>query len=115
MDAVTRVPVPVNEPVHGYAPGSPERAQVERALADLGSSAIDLTMTIGGRQVMGGGKPVKVVQPHAHRRVLGTLRHATTGDALRAIEAARAAAPGWRALPFDERAAIFLKAAELLA
>ena len=115
MDAVTRVPVPVNEPVRGYAPGSPERAEVERTLADLGSAAIDLPMTIGGRQVMGGGKRFTVVQPHARRKALGTLRHATTGDALAAIEAARAAAPGWRALPFDERAAIFLKAAELLA
>ncbi len=115
MDAVTRVPQPLNEPVRTYAPGSVERAEIERALADLGAAAIDLPMTIGGRQVIGGGKPFRVVQPHAHRRVLGTLRHATAGDAMSAIEAARVAAPGWRELPFDERAAIFLKAAELLA
>jgi 1-pyrroline-5-carboxylate dehydrogenase len=115
MDAVTRVPVPVNEPVGDYAPGSAERAAVEAALAELASTKIDLPGTIGGRQVMGGGRPREVVQPHVRRHVLGTLHNATTHDALAAVESARAAAPGWRDLSFDDRAAIFLKAAELLA
>jgi len=115
MDAVTRVPVPLNEPVLQYAPGSPERAAVEAALTGLAAARIDLPCTIGARQVPGGGEPWDVVQPHARRHVLGTLHGATTGDALAAVEAARAAAPGWRELSFDDRAAVFLKAADLLA
>jgi 1-pyrroline-5-carboxylate dehydrogenase len=114
MDAVTRVPVPVNEPVLDYAPGSPERAAVEAELTRLAADRIDLPSTIGGRPVMGGGEPRDVVQPHARRHVLGTMRGATADDAKAAVEAARAAAPGWRALSFDDRAAVFLKAAELL-
>ncbi|WP_088319554.1 L-glutamate gamma-semialdehyde dehydrogenase [Kineosporia sp. R_H_3] len=114
MDAVTSVPAPVNEPVKDYAPGSPERAAVEAALADLGSARIDLPMTIGGREVMGTGRRFDVVQPHARRAVLGTLRHATKADAAAAVAAAKAAAPAWRAMAYEDRAAIFLKAAELL-
>jgi len=114
MDAVTSVPVPINEPVRDYAPGSPERAAVEAALADLASARIDLPMTIGGRAVMGSGRKLDVVQPHARRHVLGTLRLATKDDAAAAVAAAKAAAPGWRAMSFEDRAAIFLKAAELL-
>ncbi|MEO6413683.1 MAG: aldehyde dehydrogenase family protein, partial [Pedococcus sp.] len=114
MDAVTQVPVPVNEPVLDYAPGSPERASLEVALAELGSSSIDLPHTIAGRRVMGSGKKIEVRQPHARRKVLGTMRNATLGDAQSAVDAAKAAAPGWRALSFDDRAAILLKAAELL-
>jgi 1-pyrroline-5-carboxylate dehydrogenase len=72
-------------------------------------------MTIAGRQRMGGGDRGTVVQPHNHRHVLGDFGNATDGDVAAAIEAARQAAPGWRELSFDDRAAIFLKAAELLA
>src|SRR3954452_13102741 len=114
MDAVTRVPVPVNEPVLDYAPGSPERGALERRLPELTAVPLDLTHTIGGREVEGDGKPLDVVQPHARRSVLGTLRNATTDDARAAVDAALAAGPAWRAVPFDERAAVFLKAAELL-
>ncbi len=114
MDAVTQVPVPVNEPVLDYAPGTPERASLEVALAELGSSSIDLPHTIAGRRVMGTGKKIEVRQPHARRKVLGTMRNATLGDAQSAVDAAKAAAPGWRALSFDDRAAILLTAAELL-
>jgi 1-pyrroline-5-carboxylate dehydrogenase len=115
MDAVTAVPVPINEPVRDYAPGSPERADVEAALADLAAHRLDLPCTIGGRSAPGGGDPHDVVQPHARHHVLGTLRGATADDATAAVGAARAAAPGWRDLSFDDRAAIFLKAAALLA
>ncbi|MBS2965008.1 L-glutamate gamma-semialdehyde dehydrogenase [Actinocrinis puniceicyclus] len=115
MDAVTQVPVPANEPVLGYGPDSPERARLVRALGDLAGHPVDLTMTIGGVQRMGGGGKLDVVQPHDHRAVLGTLAEATEEDARAAIDAAAAAAPGWRALSFDDRAAIFLKAADLLA
>jgi 1-pyrroline-5-carboxylate dehydrogenase len=114
MDARTNVPTPVNEPVLDYAPGSPERAAVELKLVELQAERIDLPMTIGGVQRMGGGRRVRVVQPHAHKQVLGVLKSATQADARAAIDAAKAAAPAWRALPFDERAAVFLKAAELL-
>jgi 1-pyrroline-5-carboxylate dehydrogenase len=114
MDAFTQVPAPVNEPVLDYAPGSPERASLEVALAELGSTSIDLPHTIGGRRVTGTGKRIEVRQPHARRKLLGTMRNATTGDAQAAVDAAKAAAPGWRELSFDDRAAILLKAAELL-
>jgi 1-pyrroline-5-carboxylate dehydrogenase len=114
MDAVTQVPTPVNEPVLDYAPGSPERAALEVALAELGNQSIDLPHTIGGKRVLGTGKKIEVRQPHARRKVLGTMRNATMGDAQAAVDAAMAAAPGWRELAFDDRAAILLKAAELL-
>ncbi|MFD7289185.1 L-glutamate gamma-semialdehyde dehydrogenase [Streptomyces sp. NPDC059863] len=115
MDAVTQVPAPVNEPVHGYAPGSPELARLEVKLKELAENPVDLPMTIGGEKRMGGGERVDVVQPHNHRAVLGTFAGATQQDARDAIDAALAAAPGWRAMSFDDRAAIILRAAELLA
>ncbi|MFE2635806.1 L-glutamate gamma-semialdehyde dehydrogenase [Streptomyces scopuliridis] len=115
MDAVTQVPAPVNEPVHGYAPGSPELARLEVKLKELAENPVDLPMTIGGVKRMGGGERVDVVQPHNHRAVLGTFAGATQQDARDAIDAALAAAPGWRAMAFDDRAAIILRAAELLA
>ncbi len=115
MDAVTNVPVPANEPIKGYAPGSQERAALEQKIKELAGERAELTMTIGGQQRMGGGDRVDVVQPHNHRHVLGQLADATDEDVAAAIEAARLAAPGWRELSFDDRAAIFLKAADLLA
>ncbi|MFB6890106.1 L-glutamate gamma-semialdehyde dehydrogenase [Kitasatospora sp. NPDC056327] len=116
MDAVTQVPAPVNEPVHSYAPGSPERARLEAKLKELGGQEpVQLTMTINGERRMGGGTEFHVVQPHNHAARLGTLRNATQADAQDAIDAALAAAPAWQALSFDSRAAIFLRAADLLA
>ncbi|MEV2252678.1 L-glutamate gamma-semialdehyde dehydrogenase [Streptomyces sp. NPDC050147] len=114
MDAVTQVPAPVNEPVHGYAPGSPERARLETKLKELSENPIELPMTIGGVKRLGGGEPFQVVQPHNHKSVIGTGRGATKQDAQDAIDAALAAAPAWRAMSFDDRAAIILRAAELL-
>jgi 1-pyrroline-5-carboxylate dehydrogenase len=115
MDAVTQVPTPVNEPVHTYAPGTPERARLETRLKELAENPSDLTMTIGGERRLGGGERFDVVQPHNHKAVLGTAAHATRQDAQDAIDAALAAAPMWRSLSFDDRAAVFLRAAELLA
>ncbi|MFG2870093.1 L-glutamate gamma-semialdehyde dehydrogenase [Streptomyces sp. NPDC048338] len=115
MDAVTQVPAPVNEPVHSYAPGSPERARLETKLKELAENPRDLPMTIGGVKRMGGGERVDVVQPHNHKAVIGTFAGATEQDAQEAIDAALAAAPAWRAMSFDDRAAIILRAAELLA
>jgi 1-pyrroline-5-carboxylate dehydrogenase len=114
MDAVTQVPAPANEPVLDYAPGSRERAALEVALAELGSNPMDLPHTIDGKRVMGSGKKIDVRQPHAKRKVLGTMRNATVADAQAAVDAAKAAAPAWRELSFDDRAAVLLKAAELL-
>ncbi|TAK69067.1 MAG: L-glutamate gamma-semialdehyde dehydrogenase [Actinomycetota bacterium] len=114
MDALTAVPEPVNERVLGYAPGSPERADVLAALAELAGGVGDLPMTIGGRRCAASGDPVDVVAPHAHRQVLGTLREAGHVDARAAVRAALAAAPGWRDLSFDDRAAVLLRAADLL-
>jgi 1-pyrroline-5-carboxylate dehydrogenase len=114
MDAVTQVPTPVNEPVHTYAPGTPERARLERKLKEVTGNPIELTMTIGGVRRMAGGERFDVVQPHRHKARLGTSAHATREDARDAIDAALAAAPAWRALAFDDRAAVFLRAAELL-
>jgi 1-pyrroline-5-carboxylate dehydrogenase len=114
VDAVTNVPHPANEPVLGYGPASPERARLLEALTELQAQPIDLTMTIGGVQRMGGGGKQDVVQPHRRAHVLGTLAEATGQDAEDAVAAAAQAAPDWRALSFDDRAAIFLKAADLL-
>ncbi|HTE73626.1 MAG TPA: L-glutamate gamma-semialdehyde dehydrogenase [Actinomycetes bacterium] len=115
MDAVTQVPAPVNEPVRQYAPGSAERADLEQTLKRMASEPRELTMTIGGEKRFGGGDELDVVQPHNRHHVLGTMRGATHADARAAVDAATAAAPGWRALSFDDRAAILLRAADLLA
>ncbi len=115
MDAVSQVPEPVNEPIRTYAPGSPERASLEGRLKELAASPVDLPMTVGGEQRAGGGSEIAVVQPHNRHSRLGTLREATGDDVAAAVAAAKEAAPGWRALSFDDRAAILLKAADLLA
>jgi 1-pyrroline-5-carboxylate dehydrogenase len=114
VTGVTKVPVPYNEPVLGYAPDSPERAALTWELGEMAGRRHDLTATIGGVQRPGGGEPVDVVQPHNHKAVLGTLRNATQDDARAAVAAAREAAPAWRAMSIDDRAAILLKAADLL-
>jgi len=114
MDANTAVPSPINEPVLEYREGSPERAALKVRLDELQDERLDLTMTIGGRESMGGGRRARVVQPHAHRKVLGVLKNATAADARAAVDAAKAAASAWRDLSYDDRAAVFLKAADLL-
>ncbi|MGY1814640.1 L-glutamate gamma-semialdehyde dehydrogenase [Blastococcus sp. SYSU D00820] len=115
MDGVTRVPPPRNEPVLTYAPGSPERAELQIRLAELAAEPVELTMDLGGRRRLGGGERFDVVQPHRHAAVLGTGAHATHADAEEALRCAKAAAPAWRDLAFDDRAAVFLRAADLLA
>ncbi|MFD6893328.1 L-glutamate gamma-semialdehyde dehydrogenase [Rhodococcus sp. NPDC060086] len=114
MDAVTVVPEPTNEPVHGYAPGSSERARLLGKLAELTAEPIDVSHVIGGAHLHGEGDRVDIVQPHNHAAVLGTLRNATAADAAAAVDAATAAAPAWRDMPFDARAAILLRAADLM-
>ena len=104
-----------DETVLDYAPGSAERAALEVALVELAGVKHDLPHTIGGRRVTGRGERIEVRQPHAHRKVLGVIRGATKSEAAAAVDAANAAAPAWRELSFDDRAAILLKAADLLA
>ena len=115
MDAVTHVPIPTNETVLDYAPGSPERKGLEAALVDLAATRHDLPHTIGGARVTGKGERIEVRQPHAHRKVIGVIRGASKAEAAAAADAAMAAAPAWRDLAFDDRASILLKAADLLA
>jgi len=115
MDAVTQVPAPRNETVRDYAPGSAERAELQQRLTELAATPHELTATIAGEQRMPAGEPFDVVAPHRHAQVLGTSAHSTTADAQTAVRAAKAAAPGWSELSFDDRAAVFLKAADLLA
>ncbi|BBX29830.1 L-glutamate gamma-semialdehyde dehydrogenase [Mycolicibacterium alvei] len=114
MDAITDVPAPANEPVHDYAPGSGERARLITALGELTGAPIDLPHVIGGKHMMGNGARIDVVQPHCHSARLGTLTNAERSDAGAAIDAALAAKHEWAAMPFDERAAVFLRAADLL-
>jgi 1-pyrroline-5-carboxylate dehydrogenase len=114
MDAATVTPVPRNEPQRTYAPGSPERASLQVTLAELGGRDHELPVTVDGRRYLPGGPAFEVVAPHAHAHVLGRAATATREDAKGAVEAALRAAPAWRGLPFDERAAVLLRAADLL-
>ncbi|HEY8473459.1 MAG TPA: L-glutamate gamma-semialdehyde dehydrogenase [Natronosporangium sp.] len=115
MDAIVRVPEPRNEPVRDYAPGSAERERLQRRITELAEAGpIELPMTIDGRQRMGGGDPIQVVQPHRHRQVLGVMHNASNADVEAAVTAALEAAPMWRKLPYEERAAVFLRAADLI-
>jgi 1-pyrroline-5-carboxylate dehydrogenase len=115
MDAYATVPAPTNEPNLDYAPGSPEREALAQKLVELQKSEAELTATIGGEQRWGGGPEFTVVQPHNHSHVLGVTRGADRKDAEAAVQAAAQAAPDWRSMPFEDRAAILLKAAELAA
>ncbi len=116
MDAVTNVPVPVNEAVLGYPPGSAERAELEKVLAEqAGDDPVELTATIGGQQRQPGGAAFTVSMPSDHAHALGHSAHASATDASDAIAAAAAAAPDWATASFDDRAAVFLRAADLLA
>ncbi|MEV6773576.1 L-glutamate gamma-semialdehyde dehydrogenase [Nocardia sp. NPDC051030] len=114
MDAITTPPRPVNEPVGSFAPGSPERARLQAKLAELEATPTEIHHVIGGKHRRGTGSLVEVVQPHRHSAVLGTLTYAGPQDVRDAIEAAASAAPEWRAMSFEDRAAVFLRAADLL-
>lgn len=116
MDAITVVPGPVNEPVRSYAPGSPERAAIEVELAELAADTREVLPVIGGIAAASVAAAVHEVRmPSDHSTLLANVHQATATDAADAIEAALKAKPDWAAIPFDERAAIFLRAAELLA
>lgn len=115
MDAITSPPRPANEPVHSYAPGSPERTRLLNELTTQSERGKrELPHIIGGRLRLGHGEHIDVVQPHAHREVLGFITNATHDDARAAVDAAMAAADDWAHTSFDDRAAVLLRAAELL-
>lgn len=109
-----RVPPPVNEPVKTYAPGSPERAALKERLASMASDRADMPLIIGGQEVHT-GELVDSVMPHNHRHVLGQWHRATPENVDQAIAAAQNAAKDWANWAWEDRAAVFLKAAELLA
>ena len=115
MDAITSVPVPYNEPVREYPPGSAECEALRRRIAELEGERHELMLTVGGERRMARGEKFSVVQPHDRGHVLGESAQATPQDVAGAVRAAKEAASSWRDLPFDERAAIFLRAADLLA
>src|SRR3954451_16864644 len=115
MDAVTHPPQPVNEPNLTYAPGSAEREALSAELVRQERRQVTLRAHIGGRRRNGGGAEIEVVQPHNHPHVLGVMRDSTAQDAEAAIKAAKDAALPWQRMPFDEKCALILKAADLLA
>lgn len=109
-----RVPTPVNEPVKSYAPGSPERAALKARLASMANERVDIPIIIGGKEIRT-GETSQSVMPHDHRHVLADWHHASTKHVEQAIEAARKARVEWSNWAWEDRAAVFLKAAELLA
>jgi 1-pyrroline-5-carboxylate dehydrogenase len=115
MDRAIPVPEPRNEIVRDYAPGSVQATNLRKSLAELAGSRLDLTNTIGGEQRLGGGAEIAVVQPHKRAHVLGVAHNSTHADTEAAVAAAKAAAPAWRSMAYADRAAIFLRAADLLA
>jgi len=108
-----RVPTPVNEPVKSYAPRSSERAALENELALTASREVEIPLVIGGKEVRT-KHTGKSVMPHDHGHVLATYHQAGPAEVQAAIDAAEAARPAWCALPWEERAAVFLRAAEML-
>ena len=107
-------PMPANEPVLQYAPGSKERDALQKALAELKKKEADIPQYIGGRAVRSGDKH-PIHPPHERNHVLGYYHAGTKAHVQQAIDAALKAKPMWEAMPWEERAAIFLKAADLLA
>jgi 1-pyrroline-5-carboxylate dehydrogenase len=109
-----RVPTPVNEPVKAYAPGSPERASLKERLASMAKERIDIPLIIGGKEIRT-GEVTQAVMPHDHRHVLADWHRAGPAHVDQAIDAALKAAKDWAHWSWEDRAAVFLKAAELLA
>jgi len=107
------VPAPVNEPVYSYAPGTKERALLREAVAEARAQEIDVPMYIGSEEVRT-DKKVKLTPPHDHQHVLGYYSEGTKQHVTDAINAALAAKNDWENLAWEQRAAIFLKAAELI-
>jgi len=109
-----RVPPPKNEPILNYAPGSPERAGIEKALAELKAAPIEIPMYIGGKEVRTGTK-LEIRSPQNHKLLLAHYYQGGETEVKAAVGACMDAAKTWSVLPWEHRAAIFLKAADLIA
>ncbi|WP_224364268.1 L-glutamate gamma-semialdehyde dehydrogenase [Hyalangium versicolor] len=114
INAIARVPPPQNEPVLSFTAGSPERATLQAALQRMASERLDIPVVIGGKQIRTGKKD-EVRMPHKHSHVLATVHEADASHVEQAIQNALSVKEEWSRMPFPERAAIFLRAAELLA
>lgn len=112
-NAVLQVPKPINEPIYDYAPGSPEKARIKSALTEMASNRIEIPLIIGGKEIKTNNIG-KVVMPHDHGHVLAKYHKAGPEEVRLAIDTALAAQKIWQAFRWEERCAIFLKAAELL-
>lgn len=113
MNALQHIPLPLNEPIKAYAPGSPEKAEVKAALAGMRAEVIEIPLIIGGREVRTGNFGECRI-PHDHRHRLAKFHKAGQQEMRMAIDAALAAWKTWSAMPWEERASISLKAAELI-
>ncbi|MFY8109267.1 MAG: aldehyde dehydrogenase family protein, partial [Bacteroidia bacterium] len=114
MNGFFKVPVPVNEPILTYAPGTAARAELKAALAEGRSKVLDIPMYIGSEEVRS-GKTIDLRPPHDHQHKLGHFHVSDASHVDAAINAALAAKPKWEALAWEQRAAIFLRAADLIA
>ena len=108
-----RVPAPVNEPVKNYAPNSPERIELQARLASTSGERAEIPVVVGGKRIHTGDTGTQVM-PHAHRHEVAIFHKARPQDVAAAIEAAAAARREWSAWSWEDRAGVFLKAAELL-
>ncbi len=113
-DAIVTVPEPVNEPILAYAPGSAERARLKGALSDIEGEVVEIPCVVGGQHVWTGNIR-EVVMPHRHKHVIARYHAADEDTAQRAIRSSLAARREWAHMPWEARAAVILKAAELLA
>ena len=113
-DGVVSVPTPVNEPVKDYAPGSRERASLKAKLEEMSQDRIEIPAVIGGRDVTS-GDIYEAVMPHSIKSILGDVHQSTAQHFDQAVTAATEAHADWARLSWQERAAVFLRAAELLA
>ncbi len=109
-----RVPPPTNEPIKNYAPGSPERAGLKARLKEMSAERVDIPIIIGGKDIRT-GKTKQTVMPHNHKHVLADWHKASNEHIHQAVDAAREARAEWGNWAWEDRAAVFLKAAELLA
>src|SRR3954454_9291089 len=112
-NGIFTLPAPVNEPVRDYAPGSPERASLKRRLDELNGQRIEIPMIIGGQEVRT-GTTAQSVKPHDHEHVLADYHVGGAAEVEQAIAAAGKARKEWAETPWWERAAVFLRAADLL-
>ena len=113
-NGIVRVPEPVNDPVRTYAPGSSERASLKKRLDRMLSERIEIPLIIGGEEVRT-GNTAEAVCPHDHGHVLATFHQAGEREVAQAIDAAKSAWKEWSEMPWEARAAVLLKAADLLA